>query len=140
ESGCFVIPNPWDVGSARMLASMGFKALATTSAGCAWSHGYPDATMPREQVLAHLRSMVQATDLPVNADFESGFASSAADLEESVHLAIDTGVAGFSLEDATRRPESPLMPLEDAAQRISIARAAIDKAGGDTLLVGRAEN
>ncbi|NYT68689.1 isocitrate lyase/PEP mutase family protein [Pusillimonas noertemannii] len=140
QSGCFVIPNPWDAGSARMLASMGFKALATTSSGYAWSNGKPDGGLPRDEVLAHMRFMVEAVDLPVNADFESGFADTAAGVEESVLLAIETGVAGFSLEDATGNPQSPLMDIEEAARRISVARAAIDKAGGDTLLVGRAEN
>ncbi|TFL15355.1 isocitrate lyase/phosphoenolpyruvate mutase family protein [Pusillimonas caeni] len=140
QSGCFVIPNPWDVGSAKALASMGFKALATTSSGYAWSNGRPDGGLPRSEVLAHMRFMAEAVDLPINADFESGFADTAAELEESVHLAIETGVAGFSIEDSTGQAQSPLMPLDDAAKRISVARSAIDKAGGDTLLVGRAEN
>ena len=140
ESGCFVIPNPWDIGSARMLASMGFKALATTSSGYAWSQGRADGAVSRAEVLEHMQQMVHATDLPLNADFESGFAETEAELEESVVLAMETGVAGFSLEDSTGMPDFPLMPLEEAARRISIARAAIDKAGHNTLLVGRAEN
>lgn len=140
RSGCFVIPNPWDVGSAKALASMGFKALATTSSGYAWSNGRPDGGLPRSETLAHMRLMAEAVDLPINADFESGFADTLAELEESVHLAIESGVAGFSIEDSTGDPRSPLMALDEAAKRISVARSAIDKAGGDTLLVGRAEN
>lgn len=140
RSGCFVMPNPWDTGSARALAGMGFKALATTSSGHAWSNGQADGRLHRAEVLAHMRSMVEAVDLPVNADFENGFAGTVAELEESVHLAIETGVAGFSLEDSTGDPESPLMTMKDAAARISVARSVIDKMGGDTLLVGRAEN
>lgn len=140
QSGCFVMPNPWDCGSARVLAKMGFKALATTSAGYAWSAGCPDGLLARSDVLEHMRSMAEAVDLPVNADFESGFAATLTELEESVHLAIETGVAGFSIEDSTGDPHAPLMALDVAAARISMARSAIDKAGGDTLLVGRAEN
>lgn len=140
HTGCFVMPNPWDVGSARALAAMGFKALATTSAGHAWSSGQADGRLERREVLAHMRTMVEAVDLPVNADFESGFAATATELEESVLLAIETGVAGFSLEDSTGDPQSPLMAPDDAAARISVARAAIDRTGSGTLLVGRAEN
>lgn len=140
QTGCFVIPNPWDPGSARALASLGFKALATTSAGLAWSGGRPDGSLSRSDILAHLRTMVGAVDLPVNADFESGYAATLTELEESVRLALDTGIAGLSIEDSTGNPQAPLMPLEEAATRISTARAAIDSAGGDTLLVGRAEN
>src|SRR6202035_3662100 len=100
RSGCFVIPNPWDVGSALYLQSLGFKALATTSSGFAWSQGRPDNGITRDMALAHLRNMVAATDVPVNADFESGFAVDAAGVEESVRLAIETGVAGLSIEDS----------------------------------------
>src|SRR5436189_789946 len=96
RSGCFVIPNPWDAGSARFLQSLGFKALATTSSGFAWSQGRPDGAVSRDAVLAHLRAIVDATDLPVNADFESGFAQDAAGVEQSVRLAVETGVAGLS--------------------------------------------
>lgn len=140
ESGCFVLPNPWDCGSARALAGMGFQALATTSAGYAWSTGRPDGGLSREDVLEHMRRMVEAVDVPVNADFESGFATSAIEFEDSVSLAIETGVAGFSLEDATGNTQTPLMPLEEAAERISVARKVIDRLGSDTILVGRAEN
>jgi 2-methylisocitrate lyase-like PEP mutase family enzyme len=139
-SGCFVLPNPWDVGSARMLAGLGFKALATTSAGFAWSQGLADNAVPREAVLAHLRAMAAATDLPLNADFESGYAPDAKGVFESVRMAIDAGVAGLSIEDSTRDAANPLRSIEVSVERIRAARAAIDAAGGDTLLVGRAEN
>ena len=139
EAGCFVIPNPWDVGSARFLQSLGFKALATTSSGFAWSQGRPDGGISRDVALAHLHNMVAATDLPVNADFESGFATDAAGVEESVRLAVETGVAGLSIEDSTGDAAKPLYDLGIAVERIRAARKAIDKAGGDTLLVGRAE-
>jgi len=139
ESGCFLIPNPWDVGSARFLQSQGFKALATTSSGFAWSHGHRDGAMSRDRVLDHLAAMVEATDLPINADFESGFAPDAAGVGESVRLATLTGVAGLSIEDSTGNQAHPLYDLETAVERIRAARQAIDKAGGDTLLVGRSE-
>jgi 2-methylisocitrate lyase-like PEP mutase family enzyme len=138
-SGCFVIPNPWDVGSARYLQSLGFKALASTSAGFAWSQGHADGSVPRAQMLAHLRAMVDATDVPVNADFGSGFAATCAQLEESVRLAVETGVAGLSIEDSTVETARPLYDLDTAVQRMRAARRAIDRSGGDTLLVGRAE-
>jgi len=139
ESGCFVIPNPWDVGSARYLQGLGFKALATTSSGFAWSHGHRDGGMSRDRVLDHLTDMVEATDLPINADFESGFAPDAAGVAESVRLAVETGVAGLSIEDSTGDASRPLYELDTAVDRIRAARKAIDKAGGDALLVGRAE-
>jgi 2-methylisocitrate lyase-like PEP mutase family enzyme len=139
ETGCFVIPNPWDVGSARILASLGFKALATTSAGFAWSSGLPDGGVRRESVLKHLQEMVAATDLPVNADFEGGFANDPAGVAESVRLAVDTGIAGLSIEDSTGDPAMPLYDLDLAVARIRAARRAIDSKGGEVLLVGRAE-
>jgi 2-methylisocitrate lyase-like PEP mutase family enzyme len=139
KSGCFVIPNPWDVGSARFLQSLGFKALATTSSGFAWSNGRPDGGISRDVALAHLHEMVAATELPVNADFESGFAIDAAGVAESVRLACATGVAGLSIEDSTGDAARPLYDLDIAVERIGAARAAIDQAGGDVLLVGRAE-
>jgi 2-methylisocitrate lyase-like PEP mutase family enzyme len=139
QSGCFVIPNPWDIGSALFLQSLGFKALATTSSGFAWSQGHADGGMSRDQVLAHLASMVAATDVPVNADFESGFAREASEVSESVRLAVATGVAGLSIEDSTGDASRPLFDLETAVERIRAARNAIDRAGGDTMLVGRAE-
>jgi 2-methylisocitrate lyase-like PEP mutase family enzyme len=139
DAGCFVIPNPWDVGSARFLQGLGFKALATTSSGFAWSHGHRDGGMSRDRVLDHLTEMVEATDLPINADFESGFAPDAAGVAESVRLAVDAGVAGLSIEDSTGNASQPLHELDTAVDRIRAARRAIDKAGGNTLLVGRAE-
>ena len=139
QAGCFAIPNPWDVGSARFLQSMGFKALATTSSGFAWSHGHRDGGMSRDRVLDHLTDMVEATNLPINADFESGFAPDAAGVAESVRLAVETGVAGLSIEDSTGDASRPIYELHTAVARIRAARKAIDKAGGDTLLVGRAE-
>jgi len=139
-AGCFVIPNPWDAGSARYLASLGFKALASTSSGFAWSQAQADGAMPRDAVLAHLREIVAATELPVNADFESGYGATPHDVADSVRLAVDTGVAGLSIEDATGNPERPIHDLPEALVRLRAARAAIDEAGGDTLLVGRAEN
>lgn len=138
-SGCFVIPNPWDVGSARYLQSLGFKALATTSSGFAWSQGRPDGSSTRDAVLAHLREIVAATDVPINADFESGFARDPAGVAESVRLAVETGVAGLSIEDSTGDAARPLYALDEAVARMRAARGAIDRAGGDTLLVGRAE-
>lgn len=139
ESGCFLIPNPWDVGSARWLQGLGFKALASTSSGFAWSCARPDNGVPREMALAHLAELVAATDVPVNADFESGFAADAAGVEESVRLALGTGIAGLSIEDSTGDAARPLFTLEESVQRMRAARRAVDKAGGDALLVGRAE-
>jgi 2-methylisocitrate lyase-like PEP mutase family enzyme len=139
STGCFLIPNPWDVGSARYLQHLGFKALATTSSGFAWSQARADNTVGRDAVLAHLREMVAATDLPVNADFENGFACDAAGVAESVRLAVETGVAGLSIEDSTGDAASPLYDFGVAVERMRAARRAIDTAGGDTLLVGRAE-
>ena len=138
--GCFALPNPWDVGSALMLQGLGFKALATTSSGFAWSQGRPDNGLARDAVLAHLRVIANATELPVNADFESGFASTPDGVAESVRMAIETGVAALSIEDSTGNPGDPLRPIGDAIARMRAARVAIDDAGGDTLLVGRAEN
>jgi 2-methylisocitrate lyase-like PEP mutase family enzyme len=139
-TGCFVLPNPWDVGSARYLQSLGFKALATTSSGFAWSRGHADNTLARDAILAHLREIVAATHLPVNADFENGFGADPAGVEESVGLAVETGVAGLSVEDSTGNDAAPLLPIDVAVERMRAARRAIDNRGGDTLLVGRAEN
>jgi 2-methylisocitrate lyase-like PEP mutase family enzyme len=139
-SGCFVLPNPWDAGSARYLQSLGFQALATTSSGFAWSTGHADNTLPRDAILAHLREIVEATDLPVNADFENGFGRDPAEVAQSVRLAVETGVAGLSIEDSTGNAAAPLFSIEAAVERISAARRAIDETGGETLLVGRAEN
>lgn len=138
--GCFVIPNPWDTGSARYLEGLGFKALATTSSGFAWSRGHADGALSRDQILDHLRELVAATDLPVNADFENGFAADAQGVAESVRLAVETGVAGLSIEDSTGNAADPLFSIDVAVERMRAARKAIDASGADVLLVGRAEN
>ena len=138
-SGCFVIPNPWDVGSARWLQGLGFKALASTSSGFAWSQGFADNRVSRDMVLAHLRALVEATDVPINADFEGGYAHDPAGVAASVALAVETGVAGLSIEDSTGSKEEPLYDLDEAVARMRAARGAIDKAGGEVMLVGRAE-
>ena len=139
EAGCFVIPNPWDAGSAKYLQSLGFKALASTSAGMAWSMGLPDSGVPRERVLSHLAEIVAATDLPVNADFENGFADEPEGVAESVRLAVATGVAGLSIEDYPGVAGKPLYDIPFAAERVTAARRAIDASGQDVLLTGRAE-
>ncbi|KAG1400448.1 hypothetical protein G6F59_013168 [Rhizopus arrhizus] len=138
--GCFVLPNPWDVGSARYLQRQGFLALATTSAGCAWSEGRPDGAVSLQATLEHLRLMVGATPLPVNADFGDGFGATPTEVGEAVAAAIDTGVAALSIADASGVAAAPLRPIEQAVERLRAARVAIDHAGGDVLLVGRAEN
>lgn len=140
KSGCFVIPNPWDVGSARWLQGLGFKALASTSSGFAWSKGFADNRVTRDMVLTHLSDLVAATDVPINADFEGGYAHDAAGVFESVKLAVATGVAGISIEDSTGDKGKPLYDIDTAVARLKAARRAIDETGGDTLLVGRAEN
>jgi 2-methylisocitrate lyase-like PEP mutase family enzyme len=139
ESGCFVIPNPWDVGSTRYLQHLGFKALASTSAGFAFAQGLTDGAVGRDMMLAHIMEIVAATDLPVNADFEAGYADDPAGVAENVRLCVATGVAGLSIEDATGDAQKPLYDLDHAIARISAARAAIDKSGGDVLLTGRCE-
>ena len=138
--GCFVLPNPWDVGSARYLQRQGFQALATTSAGCAWSEGRPDGAVSLQATLEHLRLMASATPLPLNADFGDGFGATPDAVGEAVTAALGTGVAALSIEDASGVAVAPLRPLEEAVQRLAAARAAIDRAGADVLLVGRAEN
>jgi 2-methylisocitrate lyase-like PEP mutase family enzyme len=139
ESGTFVIPNPWDVGSARFLQHLGFSALATTSAGFAFSQARPDGGVPREMMLEHIRTIVDTTDLPVNADFEGGFAVEPEGVAESVALCVATGVAGLSIEDSTGNREEPLYEIGLAVERVRAARKAIDAAGGGVLLTGRAE-
>lgn len=141
ESGCFAIPNPWDVGSARYLGHLGFKALATTSSGFSFSKALPDMdwAVPRDMVLEHIAEIAAATDLPVNADFESGYAHDPEGVAESVRLCCRTGVAGLSIEDATGRPEEPLYDVALGVERMRAARAAIDQDGGGVLLTGRAE-
>ena len=139
QSGCFIIPNPWDIGSAKYLASLGFKAIASTSAGFAFSRGLPDNAVGLDAVLAHLRELVNATDLPVNADFENGFAHEPDKLSENVRLGVETGIAGISIEDSTGAPDHPLYDFDQAVARIKAARRAIDQSGADAMLVGRAE-
>lgn len=138
-SGCFVIPNPWDVGSARALAGLGFKALATTSAGFAWSRGLADHGPGLEAVLAHCRELAEATALPVNVDFEHGHARDLQALRANVRRLVETGIAGLSIEDSTGEAAQPLFVLDEAVARMRAAREAIDASGEDVLLVGRAE-
>ena len=137
QSGCFAIPNPWDIGSALYLQHLGFKAIATTSAGFAFSRGLPDGAIGRDEMLAHIRELVEATDVPVNADFENGYADDPDDVTESVRLCVATGVAGLSIEDATDRKEQRLYDVDLAVERVQAAREAIGQSG--VLLVGRAE-
>ncbi len=141
ESGCFVIPNPWDLGTARYLRGLGFKALATTSAGFAFSRGLPDAdwAVPRDAALGHIAEIVAAVDLPVNADFEGGYAHDPEGVASNARLCVETGVAGLSIEDATGDRDRPLYELPLAVERIKAAREAIDASGTDVLLTARAE-
>ena len=139
ESGCFVLPNPWDVGSALLLQGMGFKALASTSSGYAWSTGRRDNSVTCDDVVAHLKALCAATDLPVNADFEAGFAHDPEGVAANVARGVATGVAGLSIEDSTGDPSAPLYEIALAAERMRAARKAIDANGGDVLLVGRSE-
>ena len=138
-SGCFVIPNPWDIGSARYLQTLGFKALATTSSGCAWSLGRPDNAVGLDNMLAHLRTLAEATEVPVSADFEGGFADEPEAVGENVQRALATGIAGLSIEDSTGRAEAPLYDIEVARARIEAARAAIDAIDSTAVLTARAE-
>jgi 2-methylisocitrate lyase-like PEP mutase family enzyme len=140
ESGCFVLPNPWDVGSARMLQHLGFKALASTSAGYAWSTGRPDNKVTCDDVIEHLTQLCAAVDLPVNADFEGGFADAPEKVAANVTRAIATGVAGLSIEDSTGDKARPLYDIKLATERIRASRAAIDASGSDVMLVGRCES
>ena len=139
QSGCFVIPNPWDVGSARVLSSLGFRALATTSAGFAWSQGRPDNGVTVEEVLAHCRSIAASVDVPVNADFEGGFAVTAEGVRANVAAATTTGIAGLSIEDSTGDASLPLFEFDLAVERVRAARAAIDESRTGILLTGRSE-
>ncbi len=139
QSGCFVIPNPWDIGSARLLARLGFPALATTSAGFAWSIGRRDNGVSLDEALAHMRAIAGGVDLPVNADFEGGFAVEPAGVAANVSAATRTGVAGLSIEDSTGDPAKPLFDFELSIERIRAARRAIDESGTGVLLVGRSE-
>jgi len=136
--GCFVLPNPWDAGSGRLLEHLGFQALASTSSGFAWTTGRPDYAVTRDDVLSHLTELCVATSLPVNADFEGGFADAPQDVAANVALAIGTGVAGLSIEDR-RLDGNGLYDLDFAVERIGAARAAIDRSGQDVILVARTE-
>jgi 2-methylisocitrate lyase-like PEP mutase family enzyme len=140
-SGCFVLPNPWDVGTARYLQHLGFKALATTSAGFAFSRGLPDEVraLPRSMMLAHIREIAAATSLPVNADFQSGYADEPEGVAASVALCVATGVAGLSIEDSTGDGASPLYEEGLAVERIRAARTAIDRSGIPVVLTARCE-
>lgn len=140
ESGCFVLPNPWDVGSAQLLQGMGFKALASTSSGFAWTIGHPDNKVTCDAVLSHLKTLNDATDLPVNADFEGGFADDPAGVAANVTRGVATGVAGLSIEDSTGDASAPLYEMTLAVERIRAARAAIDATGEDVMLIGRCES
>ncbi len=139
QEGCFVLPNPWDVGSARVLQHLGFKALATTSAGMAWSMGRADGAVSLDEALLHLSSLAHATDLPLNADFENAFADTPDDVARNVALAVDTGVAGLSVEDYTGDADRSLFDFDLAVARIAAARAAIDRAQSGVVLTARAE-
>ncbi len=136
ERGCFIIPNPWDIGSAKRLEKMGFQALASTSSGSAWALGREDGQMSRDEVLNHLRQLCAGTDLPVNADFEAGFADDLEQLTANVVLAVETGIAGLSIEDFKN---GRLYDVSEATARVGAARKAIDSTGAGVLLVARSE-
>src|SRR5262245_19685286 len=139
ESACFVLPNPWDIGTAIYLERLGFKALATTSAGFAFSRGKPDGGVPRDEMLAHIREIAEATSLPVNADFHGGYADEPDDVASNVQLCVETGVAGLSIEDSTGRRDCPLYEKKLAIERIRAARAAIEASKTGVVLTGRCE-
>ena len=139
ESGCFVLPNPWDLGSARILAGLGFPALATTSSGFAWSQGRPDNSVPLEAALQHLRAIADGVEVPVNADFEDGFAADPDGVARNVAEAAATGVAGLSIEDSRPDADAPLYDFDLAVARVAAARRAIDATGTGVLLTGRSE-
>ncbi|MEO5919466.1 MAG: isocitrate lyase/phosphoenolpyruvate mutase family protein [Candidatus Limnocylindrales bacterium] len=139
EAGCFVIPNPWDAGSARLLAGLGFKALATTSSGFAWTLGKSDNRVMLDEALEHLRTVAGSVDIPVNADFEGGFAIEPDEVAANVARAAETGIAGLSIEDSSGDPADPLFDFNLSVARIRAARKAIDDAGGHVLLTGRSE-
>jgi 2-methylisocitrate lyase-like PEP mutase family enzyme len=136
QSGCFLLPNPWDIGSAKRLEKLGFRALASTSAGAAWALGKDDGELSRDEVIAHLEALCASTDLPVNADFESGFGATTKGLQQSVTLAVQAGVAGLSIEDFNG---TALYDMQEAADRVRAAREAIDRAAPEAVLVGRCD-
>jgi 2-methylisocitrate lyase-like PEP mutase family enzyme len=138
-AGCFVIPNPWDVGSARLLAQLGFKALATTSSGFAWSCGRPDHQVSLDDALGYFRTIAAGVDVPVSADFEGAFATEPSDVAINVARATATGIAGFSIEDSTGDPSNPLFDFDLSVERVRAARRAIDESGTGLLLTGRSE-
>lgn len=139
-SGCFVIPNPWDIGSARWLQSLGFKALATTSSGFAWSTGRRDNHITVDEALAHMAAIAAAVDIPVSADFEAGFATQPGDVATNVTRAVErTGIAGLSIEDGTSDPSSPLFDFQLAVDRVAAAREALDRIGSGVVLTARTE-
>lgn len=140
ESGCFVMPNPWDIGSAKALEQMGFKALATTSAGLAWSLGKPDTQATLAETLAHLTAIAGAVAVPVNADFEGGYAVAHADVAANVKRAVETGIAGLSIEDSSGDPDAPLFDMRLSVDRIGAARQAIEESGTGVLLTARCES
>jgi len=140
EAGCFVIPNPWNVGSARYLQGLGFKALATTSSGHAHSEGYADGAQSQDDVLAHYRELAAATDIPLNADFENAFADDPEGVAANVTRCVATGVAGLSVEDSPNNATTPLYDFDLSVARVKAARAAIDRAGGEVVFTARAEN
>ncbi|HTH35408.1 MAG TPA: isocitrate lyase/phosphoenolpyruvate mutase family protein [Xanthobacteraceae bacterium] len=140
EAGCFVIPNPWNVGSARYLQGLGFKALATTSSGHAHSEGYADGAQSQDDVLAHYRELAAATDIPLNADFENAFADDPEGVATNVTRCVATGVAGLSVEDSPNSATTPLYDFDLSVARVKAARAAIDRAGGEVVFTARAEN
>jgi 2-methylisocitrate lyase-like PEP mutase family enzyme len=140
RDGIFIIPNPWDAGSAKILASMGYKALATTSAGYSYSRGVPDSTLTLQQTLVNCREIVAATTLPVSADLENGYGPSPEQVKETVRAAAEAGLAGGSIEDASGDPDSPIYDLEHACERISAAVEARAGLEGDFVLTARAEN
>ena len=139
STGCFVMPNPWDAGSARALEQMGFKALATTSAGLAWTLGRADNQVTLDQVLEHLRVVVDAVRVPVNADFEGGFAVDPEQVAANVKMAVGTGIAGLSIEDSSGDEAHPLFEFELAVERVAAARRSIDDSGSRVVLTGRSE-
>ena len=139
ESGCFVLPNPWDIGTAIYLERLGFKALATTSAGFAFSRSKPDGGVPRDEMLVHIGEIVEATSLPVNADFQDGYADEPLDVAANVQLCVETGVAGLSIEDSTGRSDCPLYEKKLAIERIRAARSTIDATQTCVVLTGRCE-
>ena len=140
EAGCFVIPNPWNVGSARYLQGLGFKALATTSSGHAHSEGYADGAQSQDDVLAHYRELAAATDIPLNADFENAFADDPEGVATNVTRCVATGVAGLSVEDSPNSATTQLYDFHLSVARVKAARAAIDRAGGEVVFTARAEN